>query len=135
MEFMSYAKNVKVTSKKLRFLLDDVRKMDPSKALEHLYYTQKKSAKILYKAIKSAIDNAKFMSKDVTALKFKTLLVEEGRKLKRFKAGGRGAAKQIIRRYSHIKVILESANKETKDIKDVKEIKSSKKTHGTKSTS
>ena len=132
MESKSYVKNVKVTSKKLRFLLDDVRKMDPYKALEHLYYTPKKSAKILYKAIKSAIDNAKAKSKDNTQLKFKTLLVEEGRKLKRFRAGGRGTHKQIIRRYSHIKVILESANK---DIKDVKEIKSSKKIHGTKSTS
>lgn len=129
MEAKSYVKNVKVTSKKLRFLLDDVRKMDPYKALEHLYYTPKKSAKILYKAIKSAIDSAKTMSKDVTALKFKTLLVEDGRKLKRFKAGGRGTPKQIIRRYSHIKVVLEIG-----DQKDKKVI-SLKKQHGTKSTS
>ena len=114
MEYISYIKNVKVTTKKLRFLLDDVRKMDPYKALEHLYYTPKKSAKILYSAIKSAIDSAKNMSKDMTSLKFKTLLVEEGRKLKRFKAGGRGTPKQIIRRSSHIKVILVSANKEVK---------------------
>lgn len=114
MEAKSYVKNVKVTSKKLRFLLDDVRKMDPYKALEHLYYTPKKSAKILYKAIKSAIDSAKTILKDNTQLKFKTLLVEDGRKLKRFRAGGRGTPKQIIRRYSHIKVVLEIGDKEVK---------------------
>ena len=119
MESKSYIKNVKVTAKKLRFLLDDVRKMDPYKALEHLYYTPKKSAKILYQAIKSAIDSAKTKLNESPKLKFKTLLAEEGRKLKRFRAGGRGAAKQILRRYSHIKVVLEVEEKK----------------HGTKSTS
>jgi hypothetical protein len=85
--------------------------MDPYKALDHLYYTPKKSAKALYKAIKSAIDNAKNISQDVENLKFKKLLVEEGRKLKRYRAGGRGTAKPILRRYAHIQVVLEAINK------------------------
>lgn len=107
MESRSYIKNVKTTAKKLRFYIDAIKKMKPEEAIKHLYYTPKKSARILYKAIKSAVDNAKNLSKEIDDLKFKTLLIEEGRKLKRFKAGGRGTAKQIIRRYSHIKVILE----------------------------
>ncbi|MFH1827287.1 MAG: 50S ribosomal protein L22 [bacterium] len=109
MEAKAYIKNVKISPKKIRFLLDDVKKMDPYKAINHLYYTPNKAAKILYKAIKSAIDNAKNLSKDTVGLKFKTLLIEEGRKLKRFRAGGRGNAKPILKRYSHIKVVLESS--------------------------
>jgi len=108
MEAKAYIKNVKISPKKLRFLIDAVKKMDPYKALDHLYYTPTKSAKILYKAVKSAVDNAKNISKDVENLKFKKLLIEEGRKLKRFRAGGRGTAKPILRRFSHIQVILEA---------------------------
>jgi len=108
MEAKAYIKNVKISPKKIRILLDDVKKMNPYQAVDHLYYTPNKAAKILYKAIKSAIDNAKNLSKEAGDLKFKTLLIEEGRKLKRSRAGGRGAAKPIIRRYSHIKVVLET---------------------------
>src|SRR3990167_3117053 len=108
MEAKAYIKNVKISPKKLRFLIDAVKKMDPYKALDHLYYTPTKSAKILYKAVKSAVDNAKNISKDIENLKFKKLLIEEGRKLKRFRAGGRGTAKPILRRFSHIQVILEA---------------------------
>lgn len=111
MEAKAYIKNVKISPKKLRFLIDAVKKLDPYKALDHLYYTPTKSAKILYKAVKSAIDNAKNISKDIEGLKFKKLLIEEGRKLKRFRAGGRGTAKPILRRFSHIKVILSADQK------------------------
>jgi len=107
MEAQAYIKNVKMSPKKLRFLLPAIKKLTPVKSLEYLFYTPKKGAKLFYKAINSAINNAKQtikVSEDL--LKFKLLTVEEGRKLKRQQPGGKGVAKPIRKRYSHIKVIL-----------------------------
>ncbi|MCL4374322.1 50S ribosomal protein L22 [Patescibacteria group bacterium] len=107
MESQTYIKNLDVTPRKLRWLLPAIRPMRPVEALDYLYYTPKRAAKILHKAIRSAIVNAKatLKSRD-DMLKFKLLTVEEGQKLKRYRAGGRGTAKPIVRRLSHIKIVL-----------------------------
>ncbi|MCX7880905.1 MAG: 50S ribosomal protein L22 [Patescibacteria group bacterium] len=112
MEAKAYIKNVKISPKKLRFLLPEVKKLKPLEALDYLFYTPKKGARILYQALKSAIDNAKKTLKiKEDLLKFKVLTVEEGQKLKRYQPGGRGTVKPIVKRMSHIKVILESEEK------------------------
>jgi large subunit ribosomal protein L22 len=109
MESRAYIKNIKISPKKLRFLLPTIKKMTPAGSLDYLYYTPKKGAKFFYQAIKSAIDNGKQTMKiNEDLLKFKLLTVEEGRKLKRYQPGGKGAAKPIRKEYSHIKVILMS---------------------------
>ena len=109
MEARAYIKNLKISPKKLRFLLPAIKKMTPAKSLEYLFYTPKKGARLFYKVIKSAINNAKQTMKiNEDLLKFKLLTVEEGRGLKRYKPGGRGAAKPIRRDFSHIKIILEA---------------------------
>lgn len=113
MEARAYIKNLKISPKKLRFLLPAIKKLTPTKSLEYLFYTPKKGAKFFYKVIKSAIDNAKqTMKVNEDLLKFKLLTVEEGRKLKRYQPGGKGVAKPIRKQYAHIKVIL------TADIKE-----------------
>ena len=107
-EASAYIKNLPITPKKLRFLLPSIKKMTPKEALEKLPYVNKKAAKIFYKGIKSAVDNAKNLygvADDM--LKFKLLTVEEGLKLKRCRAGSRGRAKPYMKRRSHIKVVLE----------------------------
>lgn len=109
MESQTYIKNVKVSPKKLRFIIPDVKRYKPAQALNYLYYTEKKTAKILYKAIQSAISNARSTLKvQDDMLKFKLLTIEEGYKLKRYKAGGRGRPKPYKRRFSHIKISLVS---------------------------
>jgi large subunit ribosomal protein L22 len=109
MESKTYLKNLRVSPKKLRFFLPAIKKMNPSIAVDYLYYTQNKTAKILYKAIKSAITNAKNTLKvDGDLLEWKLLTIEQGQVLKRFKPGGRGTAKPIKKRFSHIKIIIKS---------------------------
>lgn len=121
MEIKAYIKYNKVTPKKLRFLLDDVKKRTPEDALNYLFYNPRRSGKALYKGIKSAVDNAKSAFKiDVNLLKFKTLIVEMGPSLKRYNAGSKGSAKPFVRKMSHIKIVLETIEeKETKN-KDIK---------------
>ena len=109
MESITYSKNVKITPKKLRFLLTEIKKLKPVEALNHLMYTPRRSAEILYKVIKSALASGKNVLKvDEKMLIFKYFSVEEGQKLKRFRPGGRGTARPILRRFSHIKIILEA---------------------------
>lgn len=109
MVYKAYIRHVRISPKKLRFIVDDVRKMLPREALNALYYSNKRAGKILYKAIKSAVDNSKKEPKvDPELLRFKILTIKEGPSLKRFRAGARGTAKPYKRRTSHIKVVLEA---------------------------
>ncbi len=121
MESLTYLKNLHVSPKKLRFFLAAVKKMTPAESVDYLYYVNKKPAAVLYKAIKSALSNAKSALKvDTGLLQFKLLTVEEGQKLKRYKAGSRGTAKPIKRRLSHIKIILKSVENKPQPKAEVK---------------
>ncbi len=122
MESTTVIKNVRISPKKIRFLLPQLRKLTPQKALDHLFYTPKKGAKILYSAIKTAINNAKITLKtEENLLKFKVLAVDEGLKLKRYHPGGRGTVKPYKRRFSHIRIVLEK--KEEEKVNNLKEKK------------
>lgn len=107
METQAYIKYVKTSPKKLRFMVDDVKKMTPQQALNSLLYSPKRSAKILYKVVKSAVDNAKSAFKvDAGDLRFKALVIEQGPALKRMRPGSKGRANLYKRRSSHIKVVV-----------------------------
>lgn len=107
MKVTSYSKYVRTSSKKLQLIAATVRKMPPQQVLDRLFLSRKKSAKILYKSIKSALDNAVNTFKlDQSMLQFKVLAIEEGPRLKRFRRGSRGTAKPYIRPTAHIKIVL-----------------------------
>lgn len=107
MESRTYIKNIRISAKKLRFLADDIKKRTPAEALHYLNYTTLRGAKIFHKTIRSAIANAKLKLKTSDELlRFKSLVVEQGPKLKRFRAGGRGTAKPFERKSAHIKIVL-----------------------------
>lgn len=121
MESTTYLKNVRIAPKKLRFFTDYIKGLSPSKAVEMLLYSPEKPSQIFYKSIRSAIANAKQTLKvGDDLLQFKTLTVEEGQKMKRYRPGGRGTARMIRKRSSHIKIVLtvkESAAISTKELK------------------
>ncbi len=122
MESITVIKNVRISPKKIRFLLPELKKLTPQQALDYLFYTPKKGAKILYSAIKTAINNAKITLKtDENLLKFKVLAVDEGLKLKRYQPGGRGTVKPYKRRFSHIRIVLEKKEEGRKNLKEEKD--------------
>lgn len=107
MESKTYLKNLRASPKKLRFFLPEIKKRNPANALDYLYYAPQKAAKVMYKALKSALSNAKNTLKvNEDLLEWKLFTVEEGYKLKRYKPGGRGTPKPFKIRFSHIKIIL-----------------------------
>jgi large subunit ribosomal protein L22 len=126
MESRTYLKNISNSPKKLRFYLPVIKKMSPESALDYLYYSPQRSAKVLYQALKSAITNAKHLLKvDEDLLEWKLFTVEEGQKLKRYKPGGRGTAKPYKVRFSHIKIVLgakQAVIKQEKKVEPKKEV-------------
>jgi len=117
-------KDVHVSPKKIRFLMDFVKKLKPVDAVDHLAYMSQHSARILKTAIQAAISSSVLALKTVPdMLKFRVLIIDQGHVLKRFRAGGRGTAKPIKRRMAHIKIILETDQPKEKKIENRKEKK------------
>lgn len=136
MEARATIKHTKISPRKLRFLAGAIKAMKPATALDYLGLSQKRSAKILWKAIKSAVDNGKTVYNMLPEkMEFKTLAIDEGIFLKRYRAGSRGSGKGYKRRTSHITVVVmqkESKKKteapkleepKVKDAEVVKEVK------------
>lgn len=108
MEVRAQIKYVRVSPIKLRFLIDAIKVVSPQAALDHLSLSPNKTSKVLYKAIKSAVANGNAKPGfDATKAKFKTLAIDEGPSLRRFRAGPKGMARPYIRKSSHITVVLE----------------------------
>lgn len=110
MEITTIQKYIHTTPRKLRLAADLVRDRKPIQALEILQFTNKAAALPLSKAIKTALANAKMQNLDAEALVFKKLEVNEGPKMKRFRAGAKGRAKRYIKKMSQIKVVLGENN-------------------------
>ena len=107
MESLTYQKNLKISPKKLRMLRGVIAKLSPQEAVNHLLYVTTKAGQIYLKSVNAAIANAtRALNVEVDVLKFKLLTVEEGRVLKRHHEGSRGMAKPILKKFSHLKIIL-----------------------------
>lgn len=104
MEILHTQKFVHTSPRKLRLVADMIRKLEPTKALETLKFTNKKAALDLAKAIKTTLANAKVRGKE--NMLFKTIEINEGPKMKRFRAGARGRAKPYVKKMSHIKIVI-----------------------------
>lgn len=107
----STQKFIRTSPRKIRLVADAVRPLTPVEALRQLKFIGKRAAEPLYQAIRQAVSNAKNnQGAIVENLRFKTLEVNEGATYKRFRAVSRGMAHKIMKRSSHIRVILEEKN-------------------------
>lgn len=106
MEILSIQKNIHNSPRKLRLVVDMVRNMKPAVAVSQLQFTNKAAALSLSKAIKTVLGNAKQQNLDASQMIFKSIEVNEGIKMKRFRAGTKGRAKPYKKRLSQIKIVL-----------------------------
>ncbi len=104
MEYMTIQKNIGSSPRKVRLVADMIRKMSPEQAIETLRFTNKSAALPLLKAIKTAMANAGG-GQDFS---FKKIEINEGMKLRRFRAGTAGPSRgrPYRRRFSQIKIVL-----------------------------
>ena len=78
-----------------------------SEALELLRFIPRKSARLVEKTLKSAIANATNNAKlAADALRVKEAVANEGPRLKRWQPKARGSAGPIIKRTSHVQIVL-----------------------------
>jgi large subunit ribosomal protein L22 len=102
----------RISPQKARLVADQVRGMPVYQALNLLKFSDKKAAHIIYKVLSSATSNAENNDgADVDELKVATIMVDEGPVLKRFMARAKGRGTQIIKRTSHITVVVGSGKK------------------------
>ncbi len=115
------AKNVRLSPEKVRLVVAQIKKMSPQKAVTMLGFVNKSSSPVLKKVINSAIANAKNnFGLDEQTLAFKEFSVGKGPMSKRYRPVSRGRAHAILKRTSHIKVILEGEPKKNETNKSDK---------------
>lgn len=104
----AYAKNIRISPKKLRVVAEVVRGMDASEALKFLKFAPKKWADLLYKVLSSAVANAvNNDSQKLEDLKLGTLIVSKWIVYKRWNPVSRGRMHPILKRTSNVKLELQ----------------------------
>ena len=121
-EYTSTQKFVRISPKKVRVVVAAIDGMSPQKAVETLPYVAKSAALPLQKTIKAAIANGMMQGAKLDELIFKEIQIGEGPRLKRGMAAPKGRYHPVLKRMSHIRVVLT-----TKVKKEVEETKVSDK--------
>lgn len=107
MEVKATAKYMRISPQKVRKLVDAVKGKPAETGLNTLRFMPQKAAGMVEKILKSAVANASQNTKlDVDALVIKNVIVNEGPLIKRFRARARGRGSRILKRTSHITVIV-----------------------------
>ena len=101
---LSYAR---ISSRKVKIVIDLIRNKNVSEALAILKYTPKAAAEIVEKLLKSAIANAENnFGMDTEKLYVAEIFANQGPTLKRVRPRAQGRAFRIRKRTSHITVVL-----------------------------
>ena len=101
------AKTVRVTSRKAKLVLDLIRGKDVAEAMGILSLTPNYAAEVSLKVLKSAIANAVHNNQmDEEKLYVKECYANEGITMKRFMPRAKGSASSIMKRTSHITVVV-----------------------------
>lgn len=100
-------KRARSSPQKIRLVADMIRGKKVSKAIEILEHTNKKAAKLIKKVIESAISNAEHNNNiDIDDLKITKIFIDQGPSMKRILPRAKGRADHILKRTSHITVIV-----------------------------
>lgn len=107
MDVKATAKTVRHTPRKVRLVLDTIRGKDVNEALAILKFTPNHAAADVAKVVKSAAANAVHNNGlHEEALYVKACYADEGMTLKRWMPRAKGRAAQILKRTSHITVVV-----------------------------
>ena len=106
-------KNVPSSPRKMRLVADTVRGVEVNHALDLLKFSKKAPSKVLETLLRSAIANWEAKNQDKTSeldngnVIVKTIMVDEGRTLKRIRPCPQGGAGRIRKRSNHVTIILD----------------------------
>ena len=106
MEVKALTKDTGISPRKVYPLADMVRGKKVDEALIMLRFARTPIANVVAKAIKSAAANAENNFQTSPDLKIVSIFVDKARTLKRYRPRARGRASPILKRSSHITVIV-----------------------------
>lgn len=107
METKAYLKGARISAQKARLVADQIRGMPVEQAEQLLAFSNKKAAQVIKKVLLSAVANAEHNeAADIDELKISSIFVNEGPTLKRGRARAKGRWTRILKRTSHITVVV-----------------------------
>ena len=113
--------NVPTSPRKSRLVADMVRGMEVNHALDVLKYSKKEASIRMGKLLRSAIANWEAKNEDSRKelengnVYIKTIMVNEGRTLKRIRTAPQGRAARIRKRSNHVTIILDTKKQPVKE--------------------
>jgi large subunit ribosomal protein L22 len=113
MEISAKSAHIRISPRKLRLVTSALKNLSLQEAIDILENLKKRAAKPILLTCRQALGNAvnNFGLKK-ESLKLKEIQVGKGPVFKRWRAVSRGRARSIIKRTSHLKIILEGEKKE-----------------------
>ena len=110
MEVRAVTRYVRISPRKARLVTELIKGKPVEEALTILRFVPKKAARLVDKTLRSALANAEQNPNiDVDTLYIKRIFVDGGPTMKRWRARAMGRANKIIKRSSHITVVLDEA--------------------------
>lgn len=107
MESKAVAKYIRIAPRKIRVVMDLVRGKNVAEAFAILKFTPKVGAEVIEKVLKSAVANAEHnFDMNVDQLYVAAAYVDQGPTLKRIHPRSRGQAFKILKRSSHVTVVV-----------------------------
>jgi len=107
METKAVLRGVRLSAQKGRLVADQIRGLPVDRALNLLAFSPKKGARIIKKALESAIANAEHNDgADIDDLKVRTIYVDKAESLRRFTARAKGRGNTILKQTCHIYVAV-----------------------------
>ncbi|MFA5684505.1 MAG: 50S ribosomal protein L22 [Lysobacteraceae bacterium] len=107
MEAKAIHRGARISAQKARLVADQVRGLPVGRASDLLQFSDKKAAGLIRKVLLSAVSNAENNDgADVDELKISRIFVDEGATMKRFHARAKGRGARILKRTSHITVVV-----------------------------
>ena len=107
MESRAYLKYARISPRKVQIVLDLIRGKDVGTAMSILKNTPKSASEYLIKLLKSAVANAEHnFNMDTSKLYVSECFVCPGPTLKRIMPRAKGSADRILKRTSHVTLVL-----------------------------
>ena len=112
METRAYLKGTRLSPQKAGLVANAIRGKSVQDAMDFLVFNKQKGSAVIKKLLESAIANAENNNNaDVDMLSVKSIIVNQGMRLKRMKPRARGRADRIIKPTCHIEIILAEEDK------------------------
>lgn len=114
MEARAVAKNIRMSARKMRLVIDEIRERNVNEAYSILQFSKKAAAEPIDKTLRSAVANAVHRADeegeflDVDTLYVRECYVDEGPTLRRYRAAAMGRAAPIRKRMSHVTIVVDT---------------------------